>query len=103
MTHGACSIPSLGGRATQPRRLKMACPPPPQPERARRPQAWSGSSSLSPLAEEGILRMILKIPGAASRPAASSLHFQNNCLVEVWSASEEGSYPRLIDCRVTQL
>ena len=29
--------------------------------------------------------------------------FKNNCLVEMWSGSEEGSYARLIDCCITQL
>jgi len=33
----------------------------------------------------------------------SNLPFKNNCLAQIWSGSEEGSYLRLIDCCITQL
>ena len=29
--------------------------------------------------------------------------FKNNCLEEMWSVSDDGSYLRLIDCCITQL
>ena len=32
-----------------------------------------------------------------------SPQFKNNCLAEMWSGSEEGSYLRLTDCYITQL
>ena len=37
----------------------------------------------------------------AARCAESQ--FKKNCLAEMWSVSMEGSYSRLIDCRITQL
>jgi len=40
---------------------------------------------------------------AVERFAFSCRAFQNNCLAEMWSSSEEGSYLRLIDCCITQL
>ena len=49
-----------------------------------------------------------KIPGPGGKADAScterySSQFKNNCLAEMWSGSEEGSYLRLIDGCITQL
>jgi len=32
-----------------------------------------------------------------------SFQVKNNCVAQIWSGSEEGSYLRLIDCCITQL
>ena len=37
-----------------------------------------------------------------SEVTATTCSFKNECLAELWSDSEEGSYSRLIDC-ITQL
>ena len=42
-------------------------------------------------------------PMPCFRLEPSFVRFENNYLAEMWSSSKEGSYLRLIDCRITEL
>ena len=50
--------------------------------------------------DRGVLDAVLV---AARLRQGPGVNLKNNCLAEMWSRSEEGSYSRLIDCCIIQL
>ena len=50
----------------------------------------------------GVDRVLLERLRLQQLPCQAT-QYKNNCLAEIWSGSEEGSYSRLIDCCITQL
>ena len=55
---------------------------------------WVGGGSQASVLMKEVLEYVLhcRLPNG-----------KDNCLAEMWSGSDEGSYLRLIDCGITQL